>query len=71
MIMYRIMLFDMEKFKFQIRTAGDKDIIIANSTDFKTAEKRNEVAQTLAEVIGCDIYGSPTLELVDPTVDND
>ena len=62
--MYKIILFDLEKYKFQIR--HDKtDAIIANSVDFDTAEERDEIAQIMAGVIDCDIY-TLSLKKVNP-----
>jgi len=60
--MYKIILFDLEKYTFQIRTDDKEDRIIANSIDFEKEEKRDETARILAGVIGCNIY---TLSLVD------
>ena len=53
--MYKIILFNLDKFKFQVRHE-ETDSIIANSIEFDTEEERDEEARTFANVINCKIY---------------
>lgn len=53
--MYEIILFNLDKFRFQVKHE-ETDSIIVNSIEFDTEEERDEKARIFANTIDCKIY---------------